>query len=201
MTNSSSSFSPPDDRKYADDEAYLFGEVAPRFAAQGWLAAYDVLSIARWKANRARTHVARRLVSKGAPSVEEGARALTRTLSAAPSDEARFLSALSDWGFLLPMGSAILTVCYPTTFTVYDVRVCSELGRFSELGNMSPRPKLWARYCEFMLAVRDAAPTGLSLRDCDRFLWGRSRRDDLEAWLASPALTPASLLRAGAEAS
>ena len=185
----------PDDRKFADDEGYLFGEVTSRFASQGWLGEYDVLSIARWKADRARTHVARRLVRKGARSVDAGARALTRALANAATDESRFWIVLRDWGFRLPMGSAILTVCFPSAFTVYDVRVCSELAKFDELAHLAPTPKLWDRYLAFVEAVRASAPAGYSLRDCDRLLWGRSRRRDLQQWLASPALAPQSLLK------
>ena len=37
---------------------------------------------------------------------------------------------MDEWGFRLPMGSAILTVCFPASFSVYDTRVCDQLGDF-----------------------------------------------------------------------
>ncbi|MGJ9384908.1 hypothetical protein [Salipaludibacillus sp. CF4.18] len=35
---------------------------------------------------------------------------------------------MKAWDFRLPMATAILTVLYPDDFTVYDVRVCEQLG-------------------------------------------------------------------------
>ncbi len=72
------------------------------------------------------------------------------------------------------MASAILTVLYPDEFSVYDVRVCGELGGFSELSNITKFERLWPRYLEFLQAVERAAPEGLTLRDKDRYLWGKS---------------------------
>ena len=76
-----------DYRPYADDEEYLFGVVSTRFIAQGWLDGFDVMTIVRWKSERARIYFARRLVSKGAPTLDLGARSLTEALAAAISDE------------------------------------------------------------------------------------------------------------------
>lgn len=175
-----------DYRQFADDERYLFSVVGKRFATQGWLDAFDVMSIARWKAERARLHVARRLVSKGAKTVDAGARALTTALRAASSDHERFRVVIGDWGFRLPMGSAILTVCFPTAFSVYDVRVCSQLGEFEKLGNIGDVDAAWTGYQSFLRAVHNASPAGLTLRECDLWLWGRSRHEDLTTLLASP---------------
>jgi hypothetical protein len=176
----------PDYRLHADDEDYLFRVVSPRFAAQGWLGAFDVMTIARWKAARARDHFARRLLSKGATSLENGAKSLTRTLASAHSDEARFHTVCVEWGFPLATGSAFLTVCFPRSFTVYDVRVCDQLQDFKYLASRTKPASLWGGYCAFVAAVRRAAPAGLSLRDCDRWHWGRSRFDDLTEYLRTP---------------
>jgi hypothetical protein len=46
------------------------------------------------------------------------------------ADKLRYL--LADWGFRLPMATAILTVLYPEEFTVYDTRVCALLGEFTK---------------------------------------------------------------------
>jgi hypothetical protein len=89
------------------------------------------------------------------------------------------LQYLWDSGFYLPMASAILTVLYPNEFSIYDVRVCGELGAFSELGNITRFEKLWPRYSEFLQAVEKSAPPGLPLRDKDRYLWGKSFSNQL----------------------
>jgi hypothetical protein len=45
--------------------------------------------------------------------------------------------------------------------------------------------ELWREYQRFIDAVRAAAPSGLSLRDCDRWLWGRDKRKAMLAELFS----------------
>ena len=79
---------------------------------------------------------------------------------------------LTNWGFLLPTASAILTVLYPDIFTVYDSRVCDTLRDFHNLGGRKWSSKTWGEYQRFISAVRHAAPQGLTLRDCDRWLSG-----------------------------
>ena len=87
---------------------------------------------------------------------------------------------MKDWGFRLPMASAILTVFYPDEFTVYDVRVCDALDDFRALGWTNDFESLWAGYVRFVAAVRAAAPEAFSLRDKDRWLWGRDFRRQLD---------------------
>ena len=69
---------------------------------------------------------------------------------------------------------------YPETFTVYDVRVCKELGDFDRLADK--RDGLWLEYQRFVCAVRAAVeqPPNLSLRDCDRTLWGRNKQRQMQ---------------------
>jgi hypothetical protein len=67
-----------------------------------------------------------------------------------------------------------VTVLYPNDFTVYDKNVCKELGEFEKLRHRSYSDKLWSDYQLFIAAVRAAVPGSLSLRDKDRYLWGRS---------------------------
>jgi len=166
--------------QFADDEAYLFDVVSQRFSDQGWLGAFDVMSIARWKAERARSHFARRVVVKSGQSLEAGSRMLTRAIAAASDNAERFRVVCGIWGFPLPTGTALLTVCFPTDFTVYDVRVCTELDAFQHLAAKTRVESRWTGYQEFVVAVRQAAPPGLTLRECDRWLWGRSRHRDLQ---------------------
>lgn len=165
---------------FADEEAYLFSIVKERYARQGWLGALDVMTIANWKASRARIHFARRIIAKSGQSLEVGARALTRAIAAAVSDAMRFRVVCGEWGFPLPTGSALLTVLYPDSFTVFDVRACDELRAYHSLGARTRVASLWEGYLEYAAAVRAAAPAGLTLRQADHWLWGRSRHRDLE---------------------
>ncbi len=68
---------------------------------------------------------------------------------------------------------------WPDEFTVYDVRVCDQLGRFHKLGNKTALESIWSGYSDYLKAVRLASPDGLSLRDADRFLWGKSVAEQL----------------------
>jgi hypothetical protein len=156
-------------------ETYLLETVRCRFQTQGWLSAFDFFCIIIWKANRAKTRIAKRLLTKvNTNSLEIAARQLTMGLfkQSKPMERLRYL--MTDWGFLLPMASAILTILYPDDFTVYDIRVCDELGEYHHLANITDFNKLWRGYLEFRDAVNQAAPTELSLRDKDRYLWGKS---------------------------
>jgi hypothetical protein len=91
---------------------------------------------------------------------------------------------LTEWGFRLPTASAILAALYPEEFTVYDIRVCTVLGAFHHLGDQKWSPEMWRRYQQFVGAIRAAAPSGLSLRECDRWLWGRDKQAAMEAEIA-----------------
>ena len=49
---------------------------------------------------------------------------LVSTIAKARDDKVRMRILIEDWAFRLPMASSILTVLYPNSYTVYDVRVC-----------------------------------------------------------------------------
>jgi hypothetical protein len=77
------------------------------------------------------------------------------------------------------MASAVLTVLYPDKFTIYDRRVCAVLGlKIKDWSSFSE--DCWREYEHYRQAVRDKTPLDLSLRDKDRFLWGKSLRQDAE---------------------
>ena len=158
--------------RYYNLEDYLFEDVRQRFHSEGKLDAFDLFSIIIWKANRSKSKLARRLAKK-AGTLEAAATQFTIALFRAESAEARLLLAMKDWGFYLPMASSILCVLWPEEFTVFDVRVCDELGDFQSLGNVKPE-RVWPDYCRYREAVARAVPGLLILRDKDRFLWGRS---------------------------
>lgn len=159
-------------------ETYLLDTVRLRFQQQGNLSAFDFFCIVIWKANRAKTKIAKRLIAKsGGKTLEEAVHQLTTGIYCQETPKDRLLYLLQEeWGFLLPMASAILTILYPDDFTVYDVRVCDALGDHQQLANISVAKfeQLWAGYIRFRDAVKQAEPDGLSLRDKDRYLWGKS---------------------------
>ncbi len=158
---------------YYGIEPYLFNVVRKRFHKEHSIGAFDFFSIIVWKANRAKSLVAKRMLSKGATNLDEASRSLTSALFRATSEQHRLSILLDDWGFRLAMASAILTVLWPDEFTIYDARVCNELEGFHSLVCLGGQ-KAWEGYCQFRKAVRDATPSGLSLRNKDRYLFGRS---------------------------
>lgn len=161
-------------------ESYLFDVVSPRFRNSGTLTAFDFFCIIIWKANRAKSKVAKRLSHSGQNSLEAAVQALALQVSSAESPKERLGVLMESWGFLLPMASAILTVLYPTDFTVYDVRVCEELNDFRKLKDIRDIEKRWVDYKSYCKAVEAAVSEPLSLRDKDRWLWGKSFATQLQ---------------------
>ncbi len=163
-----------DYRKLYDPENYLFEEVSRRFHDIGYLRAFDFFCIVIWKANRSKSKIAKRLLSKGHPDLDSAVVALTKSLANAEDDKARMKILIVEWGFRLPMASAILTVLYPVSFTVYDFRVCEMLDGFFNLQNKTNFDSLWNDYESFIAAVKKATPPEYNLRDKDKWLWGNS---------------------------
>jgi len=168
--------------QYYHLERYLFESVSRRFGKTGLLTAFDFFCIVIWKANRAKSKVAARLLAHCPEhdSLEGAVQALVAAIREADSPQARLAILINDWGFQLPMASAILTVMYPEHFSVYDVRVCDVLGDFSDAAHREPFEAKWKRYDEYLKEVQTAAPGGLSLRDKDRYLWAKSFAQQLE---------------------
>jgi hypothetical protein len=139
-----------------------------------------------WKANRAKTKVAKRLLGDSTKTLDEVVVELTKAIAAqkTPKDKMRLLM-FGKIRFRLPMASAILTVLYPDEFTVYDYRVCETLDGYRNLTNFTNIDNLWEGYTAFKNAVIGNSPPGLSLRDRDRYLWGKSFRDQLMTEIAT----------------
>jgi len=173
-----------DYRKIYALENYLFEEVSRRFSELGYLNAFDFFCIVIWKANRAKSKIAKRLLSKGHPDLDSAVVALTKSLAKAANDKARMKILIVDWGFLLPMASAILTVLYPMSFTIYDFRICEVLKDFHKLSNKTNFDSLWKEYESLVAAVNKVGPSEYSLRDKDRWSWGKSFCQQLEKDLA-----------------
>ena len=161
--------------EYYELEHYLFLTVHERFQQEGYLRAFDFFSIVRWKSNRPKGAIRNDLRKERGPDLDEAVKSLTREIHEAEGHENRLKILLDVDGIGLPMASAILTVLYPDDFTVYDTRVCRQLGRFSNLGGRST-PEICEGYGKFRQAVREeavrkGAPESLGLRDMDRWLW------------------------------
>jgi hypothetical protein len=164
---------PVDYLKFYDLEHYLFTEVSSRFARSGAISPADFYMIVIWKADRAKTRIRNRL-SKHDDGFAGAVVAITQALHEAATPAERLEVLMKRWGFRLPMASAILTVLYPREFTVYDARICAQLGAFEGLADKHYSEALWDDYRSYMAVMTRAAPSGLSLRDKDRFLWARS---------------------------
>jgi hypothetical protein len=167
-------------------EFYLLDKVCPRFQADGYLTAFDFFCIVVWKANRAKSKIAKRLLAhSNTTTLEIPVRELTSGLFNKLTAKERLAYLMQEWGFLLPMASAILAVLYPDEFTIYDYRVCKILDDFQALGNTTDFEKLWDGYLRYLECVNQEAPEGYSLRNKDRYLWGKSFAEQLACDLAS----------------
>jgi hypothetical protein len=173
-----------DNLKYYHLEDYLFNDVHERFHSQGWLSAFDFFSIIIWKANRAKSLIARKLLNHvdGVTDLDDIVYSLTNAIYKAVENKERMWVLVGDWRFGLPMASAILTVLYPEAFTVYDYKVRNQLSAFQKPMNYSSfSERLWADYISFCENVKISTPPKLSLRDKDRYLWGKYSAEKLEA--------------------
>jgi hypothetical protein len=165
--------------QYYDLESYLFDKVCNKFRKLGYLDAFDFFCIVIWKANRAKSKVAKTLLSSGAKSLDDAVKTLTSDIYRQSTAKDR-LRVLWKARFRLPMASAILTVLYPHDFTVYDRRVCDILHDFHSLSDVSNFDRLWLGYQDFKGKVEKETPKKLTLRDKDRYLWGKSRYEQLK---------------------
>ena len=167
--------------KFYDDEAYLLDVVGPRFLQTGELTAPDFYMLLVWKANRAKNFHRARLKSLVPSGVfQDAVAAIAEELYAAEHPEDRLRLLMTRWGFYLPTASAILTLLWPEEFTVYDYRVCELLGWGQHLAQRDYSDALWTDYQKFLRLVEANTPEGLSLRDKDRWLTGKSYREDVE---------------------
>ena len=173
--------------QYYDLEGYLFKVISIRYAQDKTLTAFDFFCIVIWKANRAKSKVAERLLAHGNGQANLGSAvgSLLAAVSEAEDQRARLSVLIEGWGFRLPMASAILTVLYPEDFTVYDIRVCDVLGDFKDAQYRTNFATLWERYAAYVIAVKGAVPACSSLRDKDRFLWGKSFATQLQTDIQS----------------
>jgi hypothetical protein len=160
-------------------ENYLFSKVSARFGQTRTLSTFDFFCIVIWKAKRAKSKVSRRLLDVGFV-LPSAVAELTRDVGKFPEPKERLRVLIQKWRFRLPMASAILTVLYPEEFTVYDARVCETMGDFASLSPSRVNfESLWEGYTRFVDRVQTVGLAGLSLRDKDRWLWGKSVAEQL----------------------
>jgi hypothetical protein len=168
-----------DYRKLYDLEGYLFGEVSERYAKTGTISAFEFFSIVVWKANRSKSKIAGRLLSKDHDDLESAVADLIEQIRIASDHKERLRILIKDWKLRLPMASSILSVLYPKHFTVYDIRVCGLVPGFDKLTDISDFERQWNEYQRYTKAVKKEVPQ-YSLRDADRYLWGKSFALQLE---------------------
>lgn len=160
------------------EKEYLEKEVAPSFRDKGYLTAEQFFAIVFWKSKR-RADLIRKTLND-----DKSVKAFTAKIHDANSHDERLDLLLSKEGVGIAMASGILTILYPRHFTVYDYRVRNELNQLlgeKKIPDIGALPKSNAQkiaklYWEYVKTVQEVHPD-LSLRDCDRTLWGQS-------WLA-----------------
>jgi len=181
--NNQTEFLELDFRELYDIEKYIFGSVHNRFKEQGYLSVHDFFLIVIWKSNRSKSKVAKRILEMGYPSLQEAVKSITAEVNSLNGFKQRLKYLMANCGFRLPMASAILTVLFPDSFTVYDVRVCDVLEEngylYHSLTDKKFSDRLWDEYMDYINAVSTTAPEEYPLRDKDRYLWGKSFFDQL----------------------
>jgi len=169
-----------DYKRYCFLETVLFNEVNTAFHKNGFLTAEEFFMIIIWKANRAKSKVAKKILSKGYKSLQNAVKSLTQDIAKKETNKEKLRLLLKDWDLRLPMTTAILSVLYPDDFTIYDIRVCDMLDDFHCLNNLSKFENVWPKYLEFKERVAAVVPEENNLRDKDRYLWGKSFYEQLK---------------------
>jgi hypothetical protein len=175
-----------DFRRYYKLEQYLLDVVGPRFRKQGTLSTEDFICIIIWKANRAKTKILELLRKKGGTkNLDAIIQKFTAELWSKQSSKEKLQYLMEEWGFRLPIATAILTILEPEKFTVYDQRVRGIVDYHPDLQVRKWSDSLWSAYENYVAAVQESTPEGLSLRDKDRYLWGKSFYESLMRMLES----------------
>lgn len=163
--------------KYYDLEKYLFKNISFKFKKDGFLKACDFFCIIIWKANRSKTKVKKKLLKiSSSKDINEICKRLTSDIAKKTSDKDKLKILLNKWHFRLPMATAILTVLYSSNFTIYDIRVRGQLGIDDFAGRKNQIDKYFS---EYLPRVKKEGK-GVTLRDKDKYFWGKSFAEDLE---------------------
>jgi len=176
--------------EYYDLDSYLFNKVTTNFHKNHKLTLEEFVCILIWKSNRSRGKIISKIKNRYPDrSLSKAVEELTKEIYEQNSHKERlcFLVGnrkIKETSIPLATSSAILTVLYPDYFTVYDIRVCNALGKYHHIGGRTFE-SLWRGYEEFRADVMKNAP-GKTLRDKDKWLWGKSfiqdLRKDMKKW-------------------
>ena len=154
--------------KYYFLEDYLFNNVNNNFQKNGYLTPEEFFAIVIWKSNRAKTNI-RRGIEKSRKTI----RTITSEVFQAKTPEQKLNTLISIPSIGIPMASAILTVCYPSDFTIADYRACTALKDFGEeiAGNPTAKISVYFEYLERCKKL--ARKYNFTLRNFDRILWAK----------------------------
>jgi hypothetical protein len=174
--------------KLYDLEKYLFDVVRANFERDGRLSAFDFFCIIIWKANRAKSKIAKKLLEKDGQrrtDLDAIVGDMTKSLAETDSEKEKMRILIEKWGFRLPIASAVLSVLWPDKFTIYDVRVCEQLGGdYKTIKDKARFEDLWNKYNRYIEAVQNIVPEVAILRDKDRVLWAKSFEKQLNKDIA-----------------
>lgn len=162
-------------KKYYDLENYVFNEVRKNFLKRKYLTAQEFFCIIIWKANRAKTKIKKKLSITN--SISKNVKKITEQIFKANNANDKLDILLKKWNFGMPMATAILSALYPDKFTVYDYRVREQL----KLKNIYSSKGYFSYFLPKIQA--EARKNGVSLRETDKELWGKSFFEDLEKML------------------
>lgn len=164
--------------KYYFLENYLFNEIKINFHKRGYLIPKEFFCIVIWKANRAKSKIKSKILEKRG-GLDSNIKKITGQIHKTRNNEEKLRILLKEWNFALPMATAILTVLYPNNFSIYDIRIRSQL----DMKDFSGRKDEIKKYFnEFLPKVRKIG-CGKDLRNKDRYLWGKSFYEDLMNFL------------------
>lgn len=170
--------------KFIDLRTYVFKHIKDEFEKNGFLNAFDFFCIIIWKSNRSKTNIRNKLICKAkSKDLNKICKKLTGEIAEKKDKKERLKLLLEDWEFDLPMASAILTALdQKNEFTVYDIRVCGSLDidEFKTLNGKGNKNKMKG-YFEYVEKVKEEAKKyNKTLREMDKFLWGKSFYKELK---------------------
>ena len=168
--------------KYFNLESYLFNEVANNFQNRGYLITEEFFCIIIWKANRAKSKIARKFDNEA--SLDIAIKKLTSSIYKSTTNKSKLAILINDYGFYLPMASAILSVLYQDEFSIYDIRVCDVLkekyntDKYHKLKNWTFE-RLWVAYEDYLQKTLEVSGKS-NYREADKYLWSKSFYEQLK---------------------
>jgi hypothetical protein len=164
--------------KLYDLEKYLFDVVRVNFERERRLSAFDFFCIIIWKASRAKSMIAKKLLERDGNrrrDLDAIVGDMTKSLAESESEKEKMRILIEKWGIRLPIASAILSVLWPDQFTIYDDKVCEQLGGdYKTVKDKARFEDVWNGYNRYLDAVKNMVPEVPVLREKDRVLWAKS---------------------------